>query len=139
MKKIKLPLIVSIAVIVIAIVLGTAIYLFQNQTKSITSFFNNNTNKITRINITNSSGNVITVDDKKLISNISDYLSKLKFKKLYNQPSTGWLYQFSFHENSTNAFVFTFLSYDSCQINSSKYKIENSTDITIDSIYKEAT
>lgn len=83
--------------------------------------------------------NYITVTDKKFISNISDYLSKLKFKRISNKPLiVGWSYMFSFYENDTNTFGFASLGDPVCLIKGNRYSVLNSTNITIESLYNEA-
>jgi cell division protein YceG involved in septum cleavage len=138
MKKIKLLTIISI-VLVVSIVLGGSILFSQYQTKSITSFIDNDKSKINKIDIMNgNNGEIVSVDNKQVISDISAYLSKLKLKKISPPPSTGWTYRFSINENDKEILNITFKSDKECEINDSKYKIEKSTDVTVDKLYDEA-
>jgi hypothetical protein len=135
--KKNILVIIILIIVVISIVFGCVIYKYQ--TKTITSFFHNDTSKITRITIMNSGGNIITVNDKKIISNISDYLSKLKFKRISNKPlSVGWSYMFSFYEKDTEMFGFASLGDSFCTIKGNRYSVINSTNVTIESLYDEA-
>ncbi len=136
MKKMKLLTI--IIVVVLSIVIGGEILFSTYETKSITSFFDNHTSKINKIDITNgNNGEIISVDNKKVIGHISTYLSKLKFKKISPPPSTGWCYWFFIYENHKKVLDITFLG-DQCIINNSKYRIQKSTDVTVDALYNEA-
>lgn len=136
----KINLKIFIAICLVSIVLISAFFIFQYRTKTITSFFDNDLNKINKIDITNgSNGNIVTVEDKKMISNISNYLSNLKLKKvLNNNPSTGWNFRLSIYENSKEFFNITFIGEELCLINGTKYKIEKPINLTVETLYNEA-
>lgn len=83
----------------------------------------------------------MTVTDKKMISSICNYLSKLKFKKIRSQePSSGWSYDFSVIQNKKEAISINFLSDEICifNINGIKYDIQRSDNTTLESIYNTA-
>lgn len=134
----------TIIIIIVVLVMLVSSILFirhkaQYQTKDITSFFNNDVSKINKIDIVNgNNGEIVSVDNKSIISNISMYLSKIKLTKVSLPPSTGWTYRFSIIENGNEVLNITFNGEEYCIINNSKYKIDKSTDIVIDSLYNEA-
>ncbi len=135
-KKFVFGVLIAVLIIVVA---GAIIYVSQYKAKTITSFFDNDTNKIDKIDIVDgSNGNVITIDDKKVISDISGYLSKLKLTKVHNDSSTGWNYRFSVYESNTEKLNITFIGEGLCTIGDTKYKIEKSTDVTAKSLFDEA-
>lgn len=135
-KKFVFGVLIAVLIIVVA---GAIIYALQYKEKAITSFFDNDASKIDRIDIVDgSNGNVITVDGKKVISDISVYLSTLKLIKVHNEPSTGWNYRFSVYESNTEKLNITFVGEGLCTIGDTKYKIKKSTDITVKSLFDEA-
>ena len=91
MKRSKFYIGLSVLIIML-ITLCLVYFISQNSTKSITSFYNNDANKIDKIDIINgSNGNVVTVTDKKMIGNLCDYLESLKLKKYVMNKKTGGL------------------------------------------------
>jgi len=110
---------ILIILILLAItILGIVTYMHKYSAKTITNFFDNDVSKISRVDITNgNNGNVISVDDKKVISYISAYLSKLRLKKVFDKPSTGWSYRYSINENGKEALNITFNGDEFCRIN----------------------
>lgn len=141
MKSSK-PIITIIIVIFLSIIIVGSYILFMRhkieyQTKTITNFFENNPNKINKIDVINgNNGEITSITNKAIINDVSDYLSKLSFKKFSPPESSGWSYRFSIYENSKNVFNITFNGDEFCKINSSKYKIEKS-DKKIESLYKK--
>ena len=110
MKKKKILFVILAVVLAFSIII-TVISISQYRTKTITNFYNNDVNKIDKINITNgTNGNIVTVTDKKMISSICNYLSKLKFNKIRSQPSTGWSYNISVIENKKDVVNIEFIS-----------------------------
>lgn len=140
MKKKKILFVILAVVLAFSIII-TVISISQYRTKTITNFYNNDVNKIDKINITNgTNGNIVTVTDKKMISSICNYLSKLKFNKIRSQPSTGWSYNISVIENKKDVVNIEFISDDLCIFNrnSKKYDIQRSDKTTLESIYNNA-
>ena len=141
MKKKKILFVILAVVLAFSIII-TVISISQYRTKTITNFYNNDANKIDKINITNgTNGNIVAVTDKKMISSICNYLSKLKFKKIRSQePSSGWSYDFSVIQNKKEAISINFLSDEICifNINGIKYDIQRSDNTTLESIYNNA-
>ncbi|KNY28865.1 hypothetical protein [Pseudobacteroides cellulosolvens] len=123
------------------IILGVAgfSYLYIFSSKSITSFYNNDVSKISSIDILDgNNGNIISINDKKVIASISTFLSTIKLKRVIEKPSSGWKYRFSINEYDKEVLNIVFINDEYCKINSMKYKITKSSDVTIKSIYDEA-
>jgi hypothetical protein len=138
MKKSKLYIGLS-ALLIILITLCTIYFINQNSTKSITSFYNNDANKINKIDmIDGSNGNIVTVTDKKMVDDICDYLQSLKLKKIRDEKKDGWTYSLAIYEGSKNSFNITFMGENQCGTKGSKYKLQKSNDVTIESLYKTA-
>jgi hypothetical protein len=140
MKNRKLLFTIAIATGII-IILGSIFLFHQNNIKTITSLYNNDANKINKIEIMSGSNpNRLTVDNKKVISDITNYLSKLKFTKIHSEPSTGWDYRFFIYESNKKKLEIEFVSENLCIFNNNgvKYTIEKSTDVTAKSLYNEA-
>jgi hypothetical protein len=101
MKNRKLLFTIAIATGIIIIILGSIFLFHRNNIKTIRSLYNNDTTKINKIEIISGSNpNILTVDNKKVISYITNYLSKLKFAKIHSEPSTGWDYRLFIYESN---------------------------------------
>ena len=138
MRKIKLSNIKTI-IVMLLILIGIVILGSVLQTKRITSFCDNDANRISRIDIMNgNNGEIISVDNKDIIKDISTYLSKLKLKKVVLPASTGWTYRLSVIENGKEVLNMTFNGDEYCKINDVKYKIKRSTDVSIYQLYDKA-
>ena len=140
MKKKKI-LYILLAVLLTFSIIITVISISKYRTKTIKNFYNNDVNKIDKINITNgTNGNIVTVTDKKMISSICNYLSKLKFKKIRSQPSTGWSYNISVIENKKEVVNIESISDELCIFNRNgrKYDVQRFDNTTLESIYNTA-
>jgi preprotein translocase subunit YajC len=141
MKTKKIPIIAIIIIVVLIISVGLILFAkhqAQSQKKN-ADFLNIDTSKINKIYITNgNNGEILSVVDKLIIADISTYLTKLKLTKISPPPSSGWSYRFSIIENNKEVLNITFNGDEYCTIHDSKYKIDKSTNITVDTLYNEA-
>lgn len=134
MRIAKFPVFIM-ALILIVIIFGLVMYITQYSTKKVTTFFENDATKITRINIMDgNNGNITTIDDRKAISDISSYLASLELKKFKDEPSGGWSYRVSVFEEDKEVFNITFNGDVFCTIDGTKYNIEKSSDFKIESL-----
>ena len=131
--------IILFASIIVIIALCLFYFINQYRTKTITDFYNNDANKINKIDILNgSNGNIVTVTDKKMIANICDYLTNSKFKKIPDPKSDGWTYGLAVYEGDKEVFGATFMGDNRCGTGKSYYNIEKSTTVTLESLYNTA-
>lgn len=136
MKVNKIHIIIAILILVMA---GIIMYISSFSEKTITSFFDNDIKKIDKIEIMDgNNGKIINVDDKKVTRDICEYLSKLKLRKFLEPPCGGWSYRFTIYENKKEKIDITFRGDTDCEINGTKYKIEKSTSLAINSLFEEA-
>ena len=100
-KKYTKYILIVLLLFISVCTVGFVIYKYTKKVP-ITKFFENDTNKITEIQITNgNTGNVEIITDKNQIKKISQFLSTTKLQK-NSKNSSGWLYSLVFYSNDTN-------------------------------------
>jgi len=138
MKKSKFYIALP-ALIITIIALCLIYFINENSNKTFTNFYRNDMHKIDKIDIINgSNGNIVTITDKKMISDIRNYFSSLEFEKAPDDKKDGWTYSFAVYKGYKNSFNITFMGENDCGINDKKYKIVKSNGDTVESLYVTA-
>ena len=134
----KIKTFIPIVIILLVLIIVAVWFISSNSIKTITDFHHNDPEKISKIDMLNgNNGEIISIKNKKTISDICKYMSRIKFKKFNPEPSTGWSYEFKFYENNKEMLDITFNGDTACDIDGTKYKTEKSIDMTIDTFYQE--
>lgn len=110
--------------LIVFVIVGFSIYTVGHQSSTINAFYENNCNKITSIEVFNSSNGNISIKDKEYIDTFSKYLSQMEVKKvnLGKQENTT-AYRFLVYEGDTCQFDVSFSNSSFCTINNVDYQI----------------
>lgn len=102
--------------------------------KPITSFYSNNPQKITKIEImSGSTGDIKYITSQDQIKTITDYLSTLKFKRRYPPDSSGWAYRITAYADDKELIELTDQG-DIYIVNGKKYEVNFSNDTSLNDI-----
>lgn len=117
------------------LLIGATVSMWTNRQLPIESFYENNSDKITSIEVVNSTNGSTVIKDKDYINAFSEYLSQIELKKVKlgnNENSSN--FKFIVYEGNTDRFEISFSGTDFCNINNSNYKLEGTPSVSFDSL-----
>lgn len=123
--------------IVIAFILivltGFGFSAWKNRSLPVESFYNNDLDRITAIEVVNSANGSTVIKDEDYIQAFSEYLSRIKVKKVeLGSNNNSADYRFIIYEDNSRSFDISFSGNDFCCINNTNYKIEGVPDSDFD-------
>lgn len=121
MKKISFRILMLVTIVLILSIIVISIFKF----KKISSFYSNNLSDMTSIDIMNGNdGNTANIKDYQKIKIVTDYLSQLRFKRIFTFKQLGWSYQYTIYKNDDIIFEITFLNESYCKIGNAYYELK---------------